>query len=200
MKNIRDEAIIWAQLLTFVTIWACVLYTTKTPLNIDLKALKKLPEVVTIYWLLYLGFTRWAWRWRIFQGWLVPFPDLQGTWEGNVTTTWNPSGQQEVTNIPLSIVIKQSFDSISCTAHTRESVSTSLAAMLNQDVEGGIKRLSYTYLNVPSAAVRDRSTIHNGATVLRILSNGQRLEGQYWTDRRTTGDLVVTRRSRALAE
>ena len=29
-------------------------------------------------------FVSWAWRWRIFRGWLVPIPNLNGEWEGKI--------------------------------------------------------------------------------------------------------------------
>lgn len=27
---------------------------------------------------------KWMWKWSIFQGWLVPFPCLEGEWEGHI--------------------------------------------------------------------------------------------------------------------
>jgi hypothetical protein len=44
--------------------------------------------------------------------------------------------------------------------------------------------------------MRDRSTIHDGASILRIISEPQRaLEGEYWTNRRTTGELSLSFKS-----
>jgi hypothetical protein len=72
-------------------------------------------------------------------------------------------------------------------------MSWSTAATLYSNDADGIKRLSYTYINQPKASVRDRSAISNGAAVLRIVGGAsRRLEGQYWTDRKTTGDVAVT--------
>ena len=32
--------------------------------------------------LAYFLLDRWLWKWPILQGWLIEFPDLTGTWEG----------------------------------------------------------------------------------------------------------------------
>lgn len=193
MKNIRDEAIIWTQLITFIVIWVGILYISGTPLQINVEAVKKLPDVVTIYMILYFVFTRWGWRLAIFQGWLVPFPDLTGTWEGTLSTTWtNPNTGQTPSDIEIRLVVRHDFNRLSCVLYTAESMSWSTAATLYSNDDDAIKRLSYTYINQPDAAVRDRSAISNGAAILRLIEGkSKRLEGQYWTDRKTTGDISV---------
>ena len=32
-----------------------------------------------------LAFEKWCWRWRMFRGWLVKQPDIQGTWQAKIT-------------------------------------------------------------------------------------------------------------------
>jgi hypothetical protein len=198
MSNIRDEAIVWVQLVTFIIIWVAILQFTKTPLQINVEALKKLPDVVAVYMILYFIFTRWAWRLPIFQGWLVRFPDLTGTWEGTLATTWKNSETGETSPpIRVCLIIRHHFSRISCVLYTDESMSWSTAATLYTNDDDGIKRLSYTYINQPNEAVRDRSSISNGAAVLRIVEGkNRRVEGQYWTDRKTTGDLALTFKKR----
>src|SRR6266567_2241416 len=110
MKNIRDEAIVWVQLLTLIVIWVVILQLTKTPLQINTEALKKLPDVVTVYMALYFLFTRWGWRLSIFRGWLVPFRYLTGTWEGTLITTWkNPETGETPPPINILLVIRHYF-------------------------------------------------------------------------------------------
>ena len=77
MKNIKENALLWVQLGSFVAIWVAILYATGTGLAINWETIKKLPDVVTVYVILLFIFTKWLWRLSIFQGWLVPFPDLQ---------------------------------------------------------------------------------------------------------------------------
>jgi hypothetical protein len=202
VKNIKKEALLWAQLGGFVLVWVVLLYTTGTGLTINWEAIKKLPDAVTIYVALAFVFTKWLWRLKVFGGWLVPFPDLQGTWRGELRSNWkNPATGQHIPPIPVVIVIRQTFSSVSCTVFTVESASYSTVAQITLDEESGALHLNYSYTNRPKATIRERSAIHDGAARLRIVSSPERrLEGEYWTSRCTAGDLAVRFESRDLAQ
>lgn len=201
MKNIREEVLEWVRVGVLVATWAAVLYVSKTGLAISWDAVKQLPAVVTVYAVLSYIFTKWLWKLPFLQGWLVPFPNLQGTWQGEIRSTWrDPKTDQSLAPIPVILVIKQSFLSISCAMHTKESDSNSIAAQISHD-EDGTLRLSFNYTNRPKATVRDRIAMHDGAAMLRIVGGPRGLlEGEYWTSRRTTGDISLKFRSRALLE
>ena len=146
MKNVKQEALLWVQLGGFVAIWAVVLYLTGTELAINWEAVKKLPDVVTVYVVLTFVFTKWLWKLPIFRGWLVPFPDLQGTWEGELKSTWtNPETGRVIAPIPAVVVVRQTFSSVSCTLFTEESESYSTAAQISLDEESGALHLNYNY-------------------------------------------------------
>jgi|SRR6266851_2110967 len=202
MKNIRHEAVIWINLLTFIIIWIVLIMLFTGGLKFSVEAFKLIPEVVTIYTVLYFLFTTWIWRFPFLQSWLVPFPDLQGTWQGTLQTTWqDPDTSKPLPPIPVILVIKQSFDAISCVMYTQESISYSDAAILIQEDDSGLKKLSYVYTNTPGLAARGRSPIHHGAAILRIITTQERsLQGEYWTNRKTTGELTLTFRARTLLE
>jgi len=202
MKNIRKELLIWMQLGSFVVIWIAVLFFSNTALTINWNAIKKLPDVVTIYVLILLVFTKWAWKWRVFRGWLVPLPNLQGTWKGYLNSTWvDPSTGQKIPPKDVVLVIRQTFSTLSCVTFTDESDAYSTTAQINQDDESGVFRISYNYINRPRSIVRDRSEIHDGAAILKIISDPKkRLEGEYWTSRKTTGDISVEFVSDKLAQ
>jgi hypothetical protein len=202
MKNIRKEIFVWIQLVAFVIIWAAVLLVSGTTLEIGWEAIKKLPNVVTIYVLLALIFTNWAWRLSIFKKWLVPLPDLQGTWKGTLESTWiDPTTNQKIPPKDVMLVIKQTFSNISCVMYTDESDSFSNTAQINEDDDSGIFRLSYNYTNRSRANVRDRSAIHDGAAILKVITEPEKvLKGEYWTSRKTTGDISVKFVSRKLSE
>ncbi|NLD45963.1 MAG: hypothetical protein GX660_02025 [Clostridiaceae bacterium] len=156
MKDIRKEILVWIQPITFVAIWMAVLFFSGACFKIDWEAIKKLPDVITIYVLLVIVFTNWAWRLPIFKGWLVSFPDLQGTWKGEIESTWNdPATSQKIPPKDVTLVIKQTFSKISCSMYTDESDSFSNTAQINEDDDSGIFRLSYNYTNRPKANVRD---------------------------------------------
>jgi predicted pore-forming effector associated with SMODS systems len=200
--NVREEALIWMRLGTLLAIWVALLYLSKMGLAINWNSLKQLPAAVTVYVLLSYISTKWLWRLPMLQGWLVPFPDLQGIWQGEIRSTWtDPKENRALRPIPAIFVIKQDFLSISCTMHTKESDSYSSAALISRDDESGRLRLSFNYTNKPRATVRDHMAIHYGAAVLQIGNGPKRaLEGEYWTSRRTTGEISLKFRSRVLSE
>ena len=202
MKNIRQEFGIWIQLLTFVCIWVGMLYFSESGLVINRGAFKKLPDAITIYLILHFIFTKWGWKIPILQGWLVPFPNLQGTWKGMLQTTWiDPKTEQVPPPIPIIMVIRQTFSSISLTMYTKESNSRSSAAQLIEIENSQGKEIRFTYHNVPKATIRDRSAIHEGAATLRIISDKEmKLQGEYWTNRKSTGEMSLSFHTEQLLE
>ena len=151
-----------------------------------------LPAVFTIDAVICFVFVKWLWRWKYFQGWLVPFPDLSGTWQGTLCSTWkSPSGKS---NAPIKVIlcIQQSFLRVSCVMRSSEMSSHSYAEGFWIDSENQILRLCYTYTSRPLAIIRDRSAIHDGTTLLEIKQTSKKLIGEYWTQRGTVGviDLV----------
>jgi len=201
MKNMKQEALLWVQLGSFVAIWAAVLYLSGTGLSINWEALKKMPDAVTVYVVFAFVFTKWLWRLRLFQGWLVPFPDLQGTWDGELKSTWKDATGRTIPAIPATLVIRQTFSSVNCALFTQESESYSAAAQINRDDESGTLYLNYNYSNRPKATIRDRSAIHDGAARLRVIETPNRkLEGEYWTGRCTVGEMSFSFRTRKLVD
>jgi len=157
--------------------------------NIDLKLiLKDISYTITINLVLWLGFVNWAWKWRIFY-WLVQKPNLSGYWKGNIETTYK--GQDK--KIPTEIWITQSFFHIQIKLKTGESTSYSQTASFDMDKDRGLSQLYYSYLNTPKTQVREHSEIHYGTT--RLTFNGfavKSMEGEYWTSRKSTGDMTLT--------
>lgn len=85
--------------------------------------------------------------------------------------------------------------------YTQESTSYSNAAMLSEDDDSGIQRLSYNYINTPDATIRGRSAIHYGAAILRIVEEekGKKLIGEYWTSRNTGGNIKLLFKSKKIS-
>ena len=89
--------------------------------------LRILPFCVSIDLLFIAAFSTYLWRWNIFQSWLVPFPNLNGTWQGYIQTTWvDPFTNERPAPIPTILTIKQSFFKISCVMRTAEMTSRSI--------------------------------------------------------------------------
>lgn len=204
MKNLKMENFVWAFLIVSVLAWVCILAMSGVKLELSWEAMKVLPDVVTVDLLVWGFFVKWGWKWKIFQDWLVPFPVLEGTWQGTFKSTWiNPETNAALGESPMVLVIKQTFTNVCCTihTHTQESSSQSYAASFLLDEESDARKLVYAYTNRPKAGVRHRSAVHDGTALLRVIDNPKRmLEGEYWTNRKTTGDIQLTFRSKELLE
>src|SRR5260370_906911 len=75
-----------------------------------IKMFKLLPTVVTADGIAVAIFVKWLWRLSPLNGWLVPFPDLNGTWQGTIQTTWiDPKTGVCPPPVPVILCIKQSF-------------------------------------------------------------------------------------------
>ena len=159
------------------------------------KALSHISTTITINIILWLIFIKWAWKWRIFYPWLVPFPNLSGNWKGTVLSNWQGQTQQEK---PIEISITQTFFNIQVRMKTDESRSYSVGASFDIDQDRGQQQLFYSYMNTPKASVREKSEMHYGSTVLNFEGfKVSKMEGDYWTSRETTGEIKLTRKNAA---
>lgn len=150
---------------------------------------RDITTTITFVTLICTLFISWAWKWKIFQGWLVPFPYLSGKWSGEINTNY----ENKEWTIPIEVTLKQSFFNIQVRVKTDESSSVSICGSFDIDDDRGLKQLIYSYQNTPKTTIRDRSVIHYGTTRLEINDDATILEGEYWTSRKTTGDIKLTK-------
>lgn len=139
----------------------------------------------------------WRWAWRRFP-WLQRkvFPDLNGTWSGEIKSTWvNPADGQAPAPIHVTMTIKMTIFTASVTMRSDESTSHSTRSQLEANADAGLYRLWYWYDNDPRAQFSHRSGQHRGAAWLELDldDDRDRLRGQYFTNRRTCGDIDVRR-------
>lgn len=199
MEKVNNTIKAYVQIIIFLIIWVVVILISETYSTIDLwMATKKIPLAISGYVLIGIIFTKWIWRLKLLQGWLIKIPDLQGRWEGELKSDWiDPATGKGIMPISIVLVIRQTFSSITCTLTTKESSSYSTTASINCIFGGQDLYLTYNYTNRPKATIRDRSAIHDGAAILKIIENPQRcLEGEYWTSRKTRGDLFLRFKSK----
>jgi hypothetical protein len=131
------------------------------------------------------------------------FPDLSGTWTGTLVSTWkSPETGQSPPPIPVTFWITQGVFSITVQMKTGESRSYSRRCLAEADAKAQVFRLWYWYDNRPNAEVSYRSTQHEGAALLEldVGSSPYRLVGQYYTQRKTSGDIRISRTSAKLIE
>jgi len=152
--------------------------------------LHPIPGVIIIDTILIFGFYHWFWQWKIWYPWLVPFPNLNGTWTGEIYSDWiNPKTNKTLDPIPAWLVIRQSFSRIHCTMKTKEMTSESFTAAIEVVKEHHSRvRLIYSYTSQPKSNVVERSRPHWGTMVFEFTQEGsKKLVGEYWTNRKTTG-------------
>jgi len=147
-------------------------------------------------------FVTYGWKWKTFRDWLVPFPDLNGTWQGTIQTTWkNPDTGDVPGPIPAILTIKQSFIKISCVMRTAEMTSRSYLADFWLDGDEQIRMLGYSYRSTPLPSVAERSQPHDGTMLFEIIGKPvEKLKGVYWSGRKTTGEVTLTFRETRLLE
>lgn len=182
-----------AILLFAALLWGVLLMLSGLP--VTSAYLKPFSIIVGAVVAMLAAFDLWLWRVPILQGWFVKRPHLWGTWRVTFQSSWiDPQTQQRIGPRKAYAVIDQTYTRTSLRLLTEESTSELLVddIVLAPD---GIFRLFGVYRNEPKAAVRHRSEIHYGAVALTIYTEPLlRLEGTYWTDRQTRGDLVFSDR------
>ena len=194
MKNLNKKRFALAIFAVFAASFVWVSYISGKEVSDFWSALVIAYKTIPLVLLVVGVFVLYGWRWRIFRGWLVPFPDLNGTWQGEIQTTWrNPETGAIPGPIPVILTVKQSFIRISCLMRTAEMTSRSYLADFWLDGDEQVRMLGYCYHSKPLPAVADRSEPHDGTIVFELIGDPvTKLKGTYWTARKTTGEVVLT--------
>ena len=142
---------------------------------------------VTVVGLAFIAYDRWLWRWPVVRR---GRPRLAGTWRGTLTSNYVAPGGQAFTNLRTHLLIRQTFTTVTVTLLTDRSQSESGGATLRCAPDGRW-HLSWTYANIPRPSERAVSEPHRGACELIVAGHdGDRLEGSYYTDRLSRGELA----------
>lgn len=185
-----------------ISIWLLILIFKGVKIANSWEAIKEIPTVVGWLTSISLLFVTWGWRCRLFKGWLVLIPDLNGTWEGELRSEWiDPVTGQKIPPKKVLLVIKQTLFETHCCQMTAESKSFSRAATIQSSPDGHLKVLEFTYSNSPKISVQHRSSPHDGACSMEVIEKPHRkLLGKYWTDRGTKGELDFKFQSKELRQ
>ncbi len=145
---------------------------------------------------LYYIFNRWLWRLPILR-WLdlVKIPDLNGTWDGYLKSSWN----NHQTPFDATLTIEQTWTSVRVRQRRQGSSSSYSEAGTFLVNAGEGKRLSYEYRNDPVPGQVDTMASHRGTAVLVLEETTPRkLEGTYYTShgRKNTGSMHFWQDSR----
>ncbi len=152
--------------------------------------------VVTGVTVVLLLWDRYLWRLWPFQPHLHTKPDLQGTWKGELISDYR---EKAGVSIEVYLVIRQTYSTVDIRLFSAESSSTSLSGNFFTD-QMGLYTLASTYRNTPTVLRRHRSPISHGGLLLSIRGTPvHQLDGEYWTDRNTKGEIFLRSRSKETA-
>lgn len=156
---------------------------------------------VTVAAICLWAFDRWLWRWPgIYK--THSRPALDGTWHGQLASDWiNPATREGIPpDADVFLVVRQRFWKITLRLLTKESSSRSLIAGFDCHIDR-VNQLIYTYSNIPRVEVRPRSEIHYGTVVVNApRDRTQGIEGHYFTDRKTRGEMRFNHHMKGHAE
>jgi len=182
MRNVTIKSSLYLLVGISAIAWVSLAYFS----GVDLSKIKDffglVPKVVSIDLLIIAVFVKWGWKLKIFRGWLVPFPNLNGSWLGFIYSDWkNPDTGEKPPPIPVMLTVNQSFFHISCMMCTGEMESSSYSEGFLIDSDRQIKNIAYSYTSKPRLSLSDRSIPHDGTAVFKIIEKPKlKLVGRYW--------------------
>jgi len=183
-----------AIIYTAVAVWAVVLLVSGQKLSSDL--LRPLSTVTSVVVLLSIAFELWLWKLPFLHRWLVKRPVIQGTWRAELHSNWKNATGANIPTVEGYVVIRQTFLNLSLRLLTKESSSHLVCTEIICSVDG-LYCVSGVYRNEPRYQDRGHSEIHYGAVWLQVIDTPtQMLEGHYWTDRNTAGEMRLTDRQK----
>lgn len=177
-----------------VAIWAIVLLATGQHLSMGW--LRPLSTVTSAVLLLGMAFELWLWKLPLLHGWFVKRPVIEGTWRAQLRSNWKDASGAAIPPIEGYVVIRQTLLNLSLRLMTKESASHLVGTEIVCALDG-LYCVSGVYRNEPRYQDRTHSQIHFGALWLRVIDTPtQMLEGHYWTDRNTAGEMQLTEKRR----
>ncbi|CCF85379.1 Cap15 family CBASS effector [Nitrolancea hollandica] len=170
---------VYLAVLSILLAW--LLSSILSYLSISIPWMIDAPSVVGFYGITYVLFDRYLWKMPFFRTIrLVNIPDLSGTWQGYLVSSYDEHAKQHET----TLLISQTWSKISIILRTKHSSSRSMMA----SIEGGdpnVIRLMYGYLNEPNPESASTMVIHLGTACLKMHNNSpdQSLDGEYYAGR-----------------
>lgn len=144
-----------------------------------------------------LGVVAWdLWLWRLpgVQR-FVRRPDLRGLWRVTLTPHPDSAIPDGGNRGPISafIEVKQSFWTIYLRLYSEQSSSKTTATTWLPTYETSVDSLTFTYDNLPKISESHRSMRSTGAcNLMPTTLKPREIEGSYFTDRFTKGDMVLS--------
>lgn len=131
-----------------IVVWLLVLWIQGMPV-LSAYFVKPFGTVIFVITLFVTLFNKYMWSWTIFKGWYVKRPDLRGTWEVELKSSWiDPITGEGIAPIYGYVVIRQSLTFLSLRLMTKESRSVLVAHSIEQQEDEDLFKLVGVYRNV----------------------------------------------------
>jgi len=146
IRNVTRKSSLYLLVGISALAWLLLAYVSGLDLSKAKDFFSLVPKVVSIDLLVIAIFVKWGWKIWIFRGWLVPFPNLNGSWVGFIYSDWkNPKTGEKPPPIPVMLTVNQSFFHVSCVMRTSEMESASYSEGFLIDPDRQIKSVAYSY-------------------------------------------------------
>jgi len=125
---------------------------------------------------------------------LLRVPILEGTWTGHLESDWVRGADNPQRQIPIVFVIRQNLLSLAVLSFTEDRHGVSYVAQLLRNDTANTIKLAYVYSL--REEFRAGEGVQQGAAEVRIIGRqGDELRGEYWTNTKTRGRLILARQS-----
>lgn len=141
-------------------------------------------EAVSIATIFLIVYDKWLWKFNP----LDSTPRLMGNYTGTIKYNYNGQNQRKSTRV----VITQTSLKVKVKITTNEITSSTITSNLIEENDEYV--LYYTYITNPHSRYSDGNPMQHGTCRLVQISQ-DKLEGKYWTSRKTIGDINLTRTS-----
>lgn len=165
-------------IIAVIAVMIAYLYQlTASYLNFNLPWWVESPSIMLVYGIMYYFYDRRFWKLRVFGFRFSYIPDCSGTWYGEIESTF--SGGSKICGM---LQIHQTWSKISIRLKTTTSESFSRMASFNIEL-GPSQGLVYEYTSDPRANTAATMHAHRGFAFLKISTDGEWLDGDYYTGR-----------------
>jgi len=134
-------------------------------------------------------FARRTWKSARFAQWLKR-PIVHGLWRGTLHTNFRTPDGIALPEIEIAFVIRQTYLTLSIESYTKSQEGESKVEALIQNAKTEATRISYIF--ELRRQYQGENKLTTGAGELRLLDEGRRLKGHYWTNSPTQGDLELS--------
>ena len=149
--------------------------------EISWHTLSRLPAAITATVFSWAAIVKWGWKKWPFTL-LLRVPILEGTWTGHLESDWVRGADNPARQIPIVL------------SFTEDRHGTSYVAQLLRNDAANTLKLVYVYSL--REEFRAGEGVQQGAAEVRIIGRHcDELRGEYWTNTKTSGRLILARRS-----